>query len=108
MDILEDTNFSEEAINIQRTIHHLTDDEILSLDHMMKGNMKFFIVDSEELIESMMEAARESGSESIVEDYRGKWAYWSCLPGCLPDSDIFGPFNTLKEAIADCENMFFD
>ena len=27
--------------------------------------------------------------------------YWFCFPGCLPDSDPFGPFDTEAEAIAD-------
>jgi len=27
--------------------------------------------------------------------------WWSCLPGCLPDSDPFGPFETEQEAVAD-------
>lgn len=107
-DVFEVTNFSEDAINIQRTLHHLTDDEILSLDYMMKQNMKFFTIDSDELIESLIAESARNGGESVDADYRGKWAYWSCLPGCLPDSDIFGPFDTLKDAIRDCENLFFD
>lgn len=27
------------------------------------------------------------------------WYWWNCLPGCLPDSDAFGPFDTEREAI---------
>jgi hypothetical protein len=27
--------------------------------------------------------------------------WWSCFPGCLPDSDAFGPFETEAEALAD-------
>lgn len=26
------------------------------------------------------------------------WYYWHCLPGCLPDSDAFGPFANESEA----------
>lgn len=29
------------------------------------------------------------------------WFYWFCLPGCLPDSEPFGPFSTESEALAD-------
>ena len=29
------------------------------------------------------------------------WYYWSCFPGCLPDSDPMGPFETEAEALAD-------
>lgn len=28
------------------------------------------------------------------------WYYWYCFPGCLPDSDPIGPFETEEEAIA--------
>lgn len=27
--------------------------------------------------------------------------YWYCFPGCLPDSDPIGPFDTEEEAIED-------
>jgi len=27
------------------------------------------------------------------------WYYWYCFPGCLPDSDPFGPYTTEAEAI---------
>jgi hypothetical protein len=29
------------------------------------------------------------------------WYWWACLPGCLPDSDPHGPFETEEEAIED-------
>jgi hypothetical protein len=33
------------------------------------------------------------------------WYWWSCFPGCLPDSQPFGPFDTEAEAIADARNI---
>lgn len=27
------------------------------------------------------------------------WYYWFCFPGCLPDSDPIGPFDTEDDAI---------
>lgn len=35
----------------------------------------------------------------------GGWFWWSCLPGCLPDSSAFGPFKTAKEALADAREQ---
>lgn len=32
---------------------------------------------------------------------RNAWWYWYCLPGCLPDSDPFGPYATEEEALAE-------
>lgn len=29
------------------------------------------------------------------------WFWWTCLPGCLPDSEPFGPFASELEAIDD-------
>lgn len=31
------------------------------------------------------------------------WYWWSCFPGCLPDGDPIGPFNTEAEALADAQ-----
>lgn len=33
------------------------------------------------------------------------WYWWTCFPGCLPDSDPFGPFDTEDEAIADAQEV---
>ncbi len=32
------------------------------------------------------------------------WYWWSCLPGCMPDSDPFGPFDTEALALADAQD----
>ena len=29
------------------------------------------------------------------------WYWWSCCPGCLPDGDPSGPFDTYREALLD-------
>lgn len=37
----------------------------------------------------------------------GAGYYWqSCFPGCLPDSDPVGPFETEEEAIEDARGWF--
>jgi hypothetical protein len=33
------------------------------------------------------------------------WYWWWCFPGCLPDSDPYGPFATEQEAIADAQEV---
>ena len=35
--------------------------------------------------------------------YEAGWYWWSCQPGCLPDSEPVGPFETAKEAEADAQ-----
>lgn len=34
------------------------------------------------------------------------WFFWFCLPGCMPDSDAFGPYKTESEARAEADRMF--
>jgi hypothetical protein len=33
------------------------------------------------------------------------WYFWFCLPGCLPDSDPIGPYDTEEEAIEACRDF---
>ena len=33
------------------------------------------------------------------------WYWWGCFPGCLPDGDPLGPFDTESEAIADAQDI---
>lgn len=30
--------------------------------------------------------------------------WWACFPGCMPDGDPIGPFDTEAEALADAQN----
>lgn len=32
------------------------------------------------------------------------WYWWSCFPGCLPDGEPNGPFETEDEALDDAQN----
>ncbi len=32
------------------------------------------------------------------------WYWWTCLPGCMPDSDPMGPFETEQEAIDNAQD----
>lgn len=34
--------------------------------------------------------------------------YWFCFPGCMPDSNPYGPFETEEEAIENCRNFHGD
>jgi len=33
------------------------------------------------------------------------WYWWACFPGCIPDSDAFGPFDTEAEALEDARDF---
>lgn len=32
------------------------------------------------------------------------WYWWACFPGCIPDSDPHGPFDTEDEARKDAQD----
>ena len=36
------------------------------------------------------------------------WYWRTCIPGCLPDSDPIGPFDTEAEALADAQYGYED
>lgn len=41
-------------------------------------------------------------AEGVNDAYNAPgWYWWSCYPGCLPDSNPFGPFPTSEAAYAD-------
>lgn len=44
---------------------------------------------------------REEGNRDPEEEfpYTEGWYWWSCFPGCIPDSDAYGPFATEEEAV---------
>lgn len=42
-----------------------------------------------------------AGGEEVNE---AGWYWWSCFPGCLPDSEPMGPFATEAEALADAQS----
>lgn len=54
--------------------------------------------DQEEIYEALKKAPAELAG----------WYWWACLPGCLPDSDPFGPFETEKEAVKDAGGEWND
>lgn len=50
-------------------------------------------------------SADELESDAPGEYLPAGWYWWACFPGCLPDSDPFGPFETEAEALADARDF---
>ncbi len=44
---------------------------------------------------------RQKMIDAIIENegIKGGWFYWYCFPGCLPDSEAMGPFDSHSEAL---------
>jgi hypothetical protein len=43
-----------------------------------------------------------------VDTRNSGWFYWYSLPGCMPSSDLFGPFMTEEEALEDARKDYED
>lgn len=56
---------------------------------------------------SMSSKAREQMFEEMIRDEQisGGWFYWFCFPGCIPESEPFGPYDTAEEAMAAARDM---
>src|SRR5574342_259968 len=54
-----------------------------------------------------LDGADDGAAECDCPEGTSKWEdepgfyWWHCLPGCLPDSDPVGPFDTPEEALTD-------
>lgn len=46
--------------------------------------------------------------EETHEPFPSGWYYWYCLPGCLPDGEAQGPFDSEQDAIDDCRDAYSD
>ncbi len=49
----------------------------------------------------MNSRVREAMLNAMVEEegITGGWFYWFCFPGCMPDSEAIGPYDTRQEAV---------
>jgi hypothetical protein len=47
------------------------------------------------------------GYEFNAPDLEG-WYWAACFPGCIPDSDFSGPFNTYEEAVEAAREFYND
>ena len=65
-------------------------------DLMWEASKKFPLMhmNSREREKAIEWAVEESGAT-------GGWFWWTCFPGCMPDSSAFGPFGSAAEALAD-------
>ena len=66
----------------------------------MEDDMHEFMRRHEFRLASMNGRTREKMIDAMIDELgiEGGWFYWFCLPGCMPDSEPFGPFATAEEA----------
>lgn len=74
-------------------------DEDLIYEYMKRHEFRLAAMNSRD---------RERMFDAMVEEegITGGWYWWACFPGCLPDGDPNGPFNTEDEAIKDVRESY--
>jgi len=45
----------------------------------------------------------DEGRDEPEEEYEQGWYWWACFPGCLPDGEPSGPFDSSREALKDAD-----
>lgn len=56
---------------------------------------------------SMNSRDREAMFDAMIEEegITGGWFFWFCFPGCMPESDASGPYETQGEALQAARDM---
>lgn len=56
---------------------------------------------------TMNSQTRDKMIDAMIEEegITGGWFWCYCIPGCMPDSSFFGPFDTEEAAVADMRSQ---
>ena len=78
-------------------VFQLTATEVAEMD---EDSIHEFSRRHEFRLASMNRRVRDAMLDAMVDELgiTGGWFYWYCLPGCMPDSEPHGPFDTAEEA----------
>ena len=95
----EDDDFALPDIEVfQLTAREVAEmDEEMVLDYLSRHEFRlanFNSRDRERMFDAMIEE----------EGIQGGWFWWSCFPGCLPDSSPMGPFASHADALKDAQD----
>ena len=82
----------------------LTAEEIAERDEDMVSE---YLRRPEFRLATMNSRARDAMLTAMIEENNitGGWMFWCCFPGCMPDSDAFGPYATYAEAVEAAREM---
>jgi hypothetical protein len=94
----EDDDFALPDIEVfQLTAREVAEmDEDMVFEYMKRHEFR---------LASMNGRDRERMFDAMIEEegIQGGWFWWSCFPGCLPDSSPMGPFASHAEALKDAQ-----
>lgn len=86
--------------------YHYLDTERAGDPHYLPS-IETFYIDIGSLPEDCPACIEDSEDIEHVRDHAG-WYWWSCLPGCMPDGEAKGPFESEADALADAREGFDD
>lgn len=58
------------------------------------NHVEAFYVTARDAAENRAQLAKSGATDDGSMATKAGWYYWTCLPGCLPDSEPFGPYRT--------------
>jgi hypothetical protein len=81
-------------------VFELTASEVAAMDEEAVSE---FMARPEFRLAAMNSSVRDKMLDAMVEELNisGGWFYWFCFPGCLPDSEPYGPFESKEDALAE-------
>jgi hypothetical protein len=85
-------------------VYELTAREVAELD---EDTIRSYMRRREFRLAAMSDRVRDAMFDAMIEDngITGGWFFDYCLPGCLPDSQPFGPYESRDAAIAAARDM---
>jgi len=88
-------------------IFHLTASEVAERDEDL---IYEYIKRHEYRLAPMNSRVREQMFDAMIAENNitGGWFYWYCFPGCMPDSDAYGPFESAAAALQDARDNAAD
>jgi hypothetical protein len=96
--------------------YHVDDENEQDIRNFLKGveifQSEYWITDGyhaeNRYFDSEIHLQEPEENRGSVNESGYAWFYWFCQPGCLPDSEPFGPFKSYSEAIDDLMNNHFN
>lgn len=87
-------------------LHALPDIEVFQLtaaEQVEQDEDLMYAASKQFPLATMNSRERDKAIDWAIEESgaTGGWFWWTCFPGCLPDSPAIGPFDTYAEALAD-------
>lgn len=82
----------------QLTAHEVVEqDEDMIYEYMQRPEFR---------LAAMNKRDRDAMFDAMIEEegVTGGWFYWYCFPGCMPDSEPFGPFDSYADAATDARD----